>query len=47
MSAGPAAKPDFPWWLVVASVLALAVALFVAVDDIYAVPVTTTNVSLG
>jgi polar amino acid transport system permease protein len=47
MSAGPAAKPDFPWWLVVASVLALAVALFVAVDDIYAQVFATVAKGIG
>lgn len=47
MSAGPSAKPDFPWWLVVASVLALAVALFVAVDDIYAQVFATVTKGIG
>jgi len=47
MSAGPAAKPDFPWWLVVASVLALAVALFVAIDDIYAQVFATVAKGIG
>lgn len=47
MPAGPSAKPDFPWWLVVASVLALAVALFVAVDDIYAQVFATVAKGIG
>jgi polar amino acid transport system permease protein len=29
-------KPDFPWWLAVASLLALAAALFIATSDLYA-----------
>ncbi|QKD01090.1 ABC transporter permease subunit [Mesorhizobium loti R88b] len=36
MMGAPSTKPDFPWWLAVAILLALAAALFIATSSLYA-----------
>jgi polar amino acid transport system permease protein len=40
-------KPDFPWWLVAAGVLAAAAALFIATSDLYAQVFSTVATGIG
>ncbi|TPK82225.1 MULTISPECIES: amino acid ABC transporter permease [unclassified Mesorhizobium] len=40
-------KPEFPWWLAVAAVLALAAALFIATSDLYAQVFATVAKGIG
>ncbi|OBQ63458.1 amino acid ABC transporter permease [Mesorhizobium erdmanii] len=48
MSAGPTStKTEFPWWLAVAAVLALAAALFIAASDLYAQVFATVAKGIG
>ncbi|ESY63798.1 ABC transporter permease subunit, partial [Mesorhizobium sp. LNHC229A00] len=47
MAAPTISKPDFPWWLAVAGILALAAALAIAASDLYAQVFATVAKGIG
>ncbi|RUW54790.1 MULTISPECIES: amino acid ABC transporter permease [unclassified Mesorhizobium] len=47
MPSASTTKPEFPWWLAVAAILALAAALFIATSDLYAQVFATVAKGIG